>query len=154
VLNENRLSGKGFGLGDRTFDSRGNSYVYCKSSAALTQYDVVHISSAYLATPLTRALAATSGFFGVAPIAWPSASNFGFIQVGGIGNVRVEASAAKDVPLYTTSVAGSLDDATSSANDFQLMGILLTTNNGASASNTLAIINAIIPRLPRGTGST
>jgi hypothetical protein len=154
------MNGKGFGLGDRTWDQVGNTWVFVYANEDLAQYDAVYIPSTYRAVKLTGNVATVAGnannagFIGFAQVAFTS-GEYGFVMTSGVGNVRIAGSCTANIMLYTTDTAGVLDDATASSSHFQLQGVLLTTTNqGSSVSNQTAVFNGPIQvRLPRATGS-
>ena len=128
--------GKGFSLGDRNIDHSGNEWVYVQAAAAITAFDTVHVSPAYAANALTTALAPTSGYIGFAQFAFTT-SEKGWVMARGKPTIRVAGAAAKDVPLYTTSTAGVLDDAATTA-EHQILSVVLLTANGSTASSGVA----------------
>jgi hypothetical protein len=138
--------GRSFGLGDRYTDNLGNEYVFVLAGGAITQYDTVHVNSAYSANAITAALAITPGFVGFAQVAFASA-DYGWVMTRGKPTVRVAASCAKDVALYTTDTAGVLDDATASASHHQIMGTLITTTQ-STASTVVAVASFPMVRRP------
>lgn len=115
-------------------------YIYAGSNIA--QYDCVHIATSGTALPITAALAITAGMIGFAQTALTS-GYYGWVQRSGANmRLNVLANCNSSVPLYTTDTAGSLDDATGSASQFQVMGVLITATNSGSASNVPAVAAA------------
>jgi hypothetical protein len=134
------VSGKGFGLGDRYVSNDGTEWAFVQASAAIAQYDVVTLTSAYAAAPLGTANDARGNLVGVAPVAFAS-TDYGWVQVKGpVANMNVLASAAANVRLNTTGTAGSLDD-DGTATTMQVQGIYLTTARGGTNGPAPGILN-------------
>lgn len=123
--------GNQIALGQRVIASDGSAWVYVHAGAAITQYSWVAIDENWEAVMGTKALADAGYQVGFAQVAF-SDNDFGWVCVHGPGsiNVRVLASCAADVQLYTTSTAGALDD--TSASQTLLRGVVLV----AAATNT------------------
>lgn len=136
---EATTEGKGFGLGDRHTDHAGNEYVYVEAGAAITIYDTVHVSGAYVANSLTPALALTAGFIGHAQVAFTTGER-GWVMTRGKPVIRVALDADSGVPLYTTDTAGVLDDATASSSQRLVLGVqIIATASGTAASAVTAV---------------
>lgn len=129
--------GKAFAVGDRFQDSSGNDWLFVRAGAAITAYDCVHVNASYDANPITDALAKIAGFIGFAQVAYTASNQYGWVMISGLPTVRLAASCADDVPLYTTNTAGVLDDATASASACQIMGII--ANSSASGGGVTAV---------------
>lgn len=111
----------------------GGQAMYVKAStSALSTYAAVSISQNGIATMLTTTNAATSPRVGFAQTSIAT-SNYGWVQLGGQINVNLAAQCASSVPLFTTSTAGVLDDATVTAG--YVMGLISQT----SISNATAV---------------
>lgn len=132
-------NGRAFGLGDRYVANDGKEYVYVQASAAVAQYDVVTITTAYAAASLSTSNDGRGNLVGVAPVAFAS-SEFGWVQVKGPATIAVLASAAANVRLNTTATAGSLDD-DGTTGAMAVDGLVLTTANGGSAGSAAGILN-------------
>lgn len=102
--------GNAFALGERQTAKDGQEYMYVHASAAIAQFDWIGVSEDFEAAPLTDAMASDGFFVGTAQVAL-SDNDFGWIAVLG-SNIqgKLAVSCAKDVALYTTAVAGVLDD--------------------------------------------
>jgi hypothetical protein len=117
----------------------GGQAVYVKASSAITAGDVLLISGAGAAVPITTALtdAGTTTahqYIGVAHVTIASAS-YGWACLKGIptAGINVAASCVRGSPLYTTSTAGQLDDTSSSSH--LIAGIEITaTATGAAVT--------------------
>lgn len=120
-----------------TVEGNGNSrWVYVQAQAAITQYDTVRVDSSHNARSITAALASTAGTVAFAQVAFTT-SDFGWVMLSGKPVLRLAASCADDVPLYTTDTAGVLDDATASLSHHQVMGVL--ADGSASAGGVTAL---------------
>lgn len=130
-----------FRLGQNVLGSDGSRWVYVQAGSAITQYDCVAIDEDYQAVPMTKALADAGHQPGFAQVAF-SDNDFGWVAVSlpGNGSVRVAASCAADVQLYTTSTAGVLDD--TSASQTIIRGVVIVaagTSGGVSAREVMAV---------------
>ena len=132
--------GKGFSVGTRATDYNGKEYVFVQCNSAVAAYDMVHIpSDTFVAAGLTTALSAASEGLGIAQYALAS-GDYGWIQIYGACKLKTLGSCAKSVKLYSTTTAGSLDDAT--ASNYEIFGVqLLSTNPSATASAMSAFIS-------------
>jgi hypothetical protein len=132
--------GKGFAVGDRHTDHAGNEWMYVRS-AAITAYDCVHIDSSFDANPITDTLAKQAGRVGFAQFAFSASGQYGFVMINGKPTVRLAASTADDVPLFTSSTAGVLDDTTGSASQALISGVRAdgsASGGGVSAVTCIA----------------
>lgn len=101
-------------LGTCVMGVDGTEFIYVLAGAAVTQYDAVGVDEDFSATALTKAAADDGHQIGFAQVAFAS-GDYGWVAKKGANiSVRLAASCAADVPLYTTSTAGVLDDAASS----------------------------------------
>lgn len=133
--------GRGFTVGTRVTDgSTGKEYVFVQANSAVAAYDFVHIpSDTFVIAGLTTALSAASDALGVANCAFAS-GDYGWVQVYGATKIKTLGSCAKAVKLYSTTTAGSLDDAT--ASNYEIFGAtILSTNPSATASAMSAFIS-------------
>lgn len=135
--------GEAFAVGTHVLGSDETEFVYIECTGAIAQFDCVAIDEDHNALPITNALAAAGHGIGFAQIAI-ALGEFGWVATRGSNiSVTVAASAAKDVQIYTTATAGSLDDtATSTAT--LLRGVVLATTNG-TASTTSVEVRAVFP---------
>lgn len=140
--------GKAFAVGDRYADSIGQEWLFVRSGSAITAYDCVHVNASYDANPITDTLALTAGFVGFAQVAYTASNQYGWVMVSGQPTIRLAASCADDVPLYTTNTAGVLDDATASASGSQIMSVI--ANGSASGGGVTAVAcTSIMPTVRR-----
>lgn len=109
---EATTANKAFAIGQQECGSNGADYVYTRAAAAVVASDVVSILVDGTVTPLTTVNASVGSAIGFAQTAIASGS-FGWVALRGPNlQVNVLANCAPEVMLFTTSTAGSLDDAT------------------------------------------
>lgn len=127
-----------FRLGQTVLGSDGSRWVYVQAGEAITQYMAVAIDEDYQAVKLTKTLADAGHQVGFAQVGFAD-NDFGWVCVHGPGNitVRVLASCAADVQLYTSGTAGVLDDTSASQN--LIRGVVLVVAASATVSNREAI---------------
>lgn len=126
-------STKLFELGQRAKGTDGSEWIYVLANSALSQYRVCVYGVSAKANPITAAIGLAGRLVCVPQIAI-AAGEYGWALLkGGSKNykVKVLASCAPNVRLYTTSTAGSLDD--TSASQTAVYGIVLSQTAGASA---------------------
>lgn len=112
--------------------SDGGQAMYVKAStSALSTYGACSISKTGIAILLTTTNAATTSRVGFAQTSIAT-SAFGWVQLGGKVLVNGLAQCAPAVPLFTTSTAGNLDDATVTAGYIPGM-VAATTISNATA---------------------
>lgn len=128
-------------------DNMGGLWVYVKAASAVTIYDFCTISDALIpliasATTTTFGTPVAPANVGIAQVAFASA-DYGWIwrgPGGGVGRgikVNAAASCVLDVVLYTTAVAGVVDDA--NVDECAIAGLKLTaTITGAAATECIA----------------
>jgi hypothetical protein len=129
TLNAN---GAKFALGARAMGN-DSEWIYVKAGATpITQFDAVRITDAFVAAPITSALAqAGSGYVGFAQVAFAT-SDFGWVMLTGKPRVRLTTSVNPvPVPLFTTDTAGVLGITTASLSGAQILG--LYNANGATS---------------------
>ena len=122
----------GFAVGTVTNLSDGGQAMYVKALSEISTYACVLIDASGTARMSTTALAVTLKRVGFAQCSIASAW-YGWVQLGGAPMVNLAANAAPNVPLYTTSTVGVLDDATVSA------GMVA----GVTAQNTISNATAV-----------
>lgn len=111
----------------------GGQAMYVKSStSALSTYAAVSIGQNGVATMLTTTNGGASPRVGFAQTSIAT-SAYGWVQLGGQVQVNVAAQCSSSVPLFTTSTAGVLDDATVTAG--YVMGLV----SQQSISNATAV---------------
>lgn len=132
-------------LGTRKTATDGQEYIYIQASGAITQYDCVGIDENYQCAAITKTIVDDGWMIGFAQVAFDD-NDYGWVAIKGSNmSVRVRASCAADVALYTTASAGVLDD--TSASQTKIEGIVLV------AAGTSAAVSAreLIATFPRST---
>ena len=114
----------------------GGQAIYVQAASAVAQYDAVAVLGNNTVVPLTTTNSASSKVIGFAQAAI-SADYFGWVQLGGKPVVKLAASCAPSVPLYTTATAGTLDDAIVTGGLVEGL-VALTTASGATALTCVA----------------
>lgn len=122
-----------FAVGTIVNLSDGGQAMYVKAStSALSTYGAVSIGQNGIAMLLTTTNGGQTPRVGFAQTSIAT-SNYGWVQLGGQVLVNIAAQAASSVPLFTTSTAGVLDDATVTAG--YVMGLV----SQQSVSNATAV---------------
>jgi len=135
-----------FPLGTLVNLSDGGQAMYVKAStSALSTFGACLIGANGIAMLLTttNAAAAPGGAgvrVGFAQVSIAT-SNYGWVQTGGSPMVELATSCAQSVPLFTTSTAGVLDDATITAG--YLAGCFLQTTISTATAGTLVAIPCV-----------
>ncbi len=130
---------------DSTNGPRGFVYVQAATSTALTVGQVVGISAAGVATPLTTTNSAPGQSVGrrvgvvVTAVSSSASAQYVWVQVWGAGTVLTAAAAAIYTQLNTTATAGAVDDDATASSEV-VDGLSLTTAAG-SATTTAAFLN-------------
>ena len=133
-------------LGERVLTSDGGEYMYVQANGAITQYDAVGIDEDFQAAALTKAIADDGWTIGFAQVAF-SDNDFGWIAVRGAGGnikCRLRNGCLPDVTLYTSAVAGMLDD--TSASQTNIDGVVAVSTAGSSGAAV-----EVIATFPRST---
>jgi hypothetical protein len=130
-------------LGQRYVDpATGNEYIYVQDSgSANAQYMACSINSAFKTTLLTTTLANAGYPIGVPQIA-VTASYYFWCLIKGTGTVHTASACASEAQLYTTSVAGRIDDARAGTLA-PINGIILTATaaTAAASANTAGLLD-------------
>lgn len=127
-----------YAVGTRAEGNNGSEWMYVgPATAVVNQYDVVWINQSFVAAQITNNLVKTAGFVGFAQVAFAT-SDYGWVMLSGKPTINTIASTVKEVPLYTCSTAGFLDDATASASAVQVFGVILVTTTAATAGTAIA----------------
>ena len=134
--------------GTRVNTTNNGVYVFARAESDISAYDAVIMSTfadsasptpVLRAVPITTTNAAALGYnmVGFAQNAITS-SYYGWIGFNGVLKVNLLIACQPKVPLYTTSTAGKLDDATVSSGYIQ--GIVANTS-ATSASAPYCVVN-------------
>lgn len=129
-----------FTLGKRVTATDGSVWVYVQAGAAITSAYCVAIDENFQAVHVTTALAAAGHSIGFAQNAFAD-NDFGWVCVHAPGNIniRLAASCAADVQLYTTSTAGVLDDTSASVTLIRGVVAVVAASNTASTREGIAV---------------
>lgn len=118
-----------------------DEYIFCKGVASTAEGSAVVIDESYATALLTTSLGAVPNRIGFAKAALV-ASKYGWYQIRGTSvPMKLAASCAKDVALYTSGTAGVLDDDSSSQN--KVLGVV---NDTAVTSAATSAGRAIYPK--------
>lgn len=138
------------GLLDVAKGSSGTEWVYVQANGAIDAYDAVMIDEDGQAAALTNTTAAADdgGRIGVVQCAFAD-NEFGWAAIAGSDiSVNVLASVSADIDLWTSSTAGTLNDASASAGNMKILGAVVVTAN-VSAGTVECVLQ--YPRLVIGT---
>ncbi len=125
-------------VGVRSRGNNGSEWMYVgPATAVVNQYDVVWVNQNFGLAQITHNLAKTGGFVGFAQVAFAT-SDYGWVMLSGKPTINTIASTVKEVPLYTCTTSGFLDDATSSTSAVGIQGVVLVTTTTATAGVALA----------------
>lgn len=142
TLTELQQSGKGFSVGDRFTAFDGKEYVFVQAGVGGITGEgyVAIIDEAYSAVMADTTTSATArgDMVGVA-LAAVAASSYGWLQVKGPCNLRVNVASA-NVRLNTTGTAGQLDD-DGTAGSEEITGCVLTTARAATPGLAPGMLN-------------
>lgn len=150
------IPGLPFRPGTRLMGTDGSTWIFGTAGGAIADNDVcwVNVVSATglvatSVTTITAANALTAGMVAFNQNGTLASGDSTWFMLSGAPTINVLGSCAKDVPLYTTDTAGSLDDATASASHVQVMGVILsTTISSTTASSNVAVANSPSIRRP------
>jgi hypothetical protein len=125
-------------LGETCKGDNGTEWVYVQANGAITQYDYVCMDEDFQAVAGTKALVDAGHEIGFAQVAFAN-DEYGWIaRRGKTCSVRVAASCAPDVALYTTGTAGVLDDASTSQS--QIRGVVIISTAGTATAQAVECI--------------
>lgn len=116
-----------FALGTEALGNDGTKWIYVQADGAITKYDYVCITEAFQAVAGTKALLDVGHKVAFAQVAFAD-NEYGWVAIAGTNSnfkVRVAASCAADVPLYSSATAGVLDD--SSTSQTKVDGVVAVT---------------------------
>ena len=129
-----------FALGTRVTATDGSNWMYVQAGAAITQYSWLSIDENFQAVMGTKTLADAGHGVGFAQVAFAD-NDLGWVAVNAPGNinVRVLASCAADVQLYTSSTAGVMDDTSGSQTLIRGVVLVVAATNTASTRECIAV---------------
>ncbi len=130
-----------FTLGQQHTGTDSTVWVYVQASGAITQYDTVAIDENFQAAALTDTLAGSGHSIGFAQVAFTD-NDYGWVATEGTNiQCRVAASCVQDTKLYSFTIAGVLDDA-SSAGAVGIHGVVAVASVSTATTNTEIIARA------------
>lgn len=137
-------------LGTTVRGTDGTVYVLCQAAEAISTTTkepyALGIDEAFQASKLTKTLAIAGYRIGFAPEVAVADNDFFWARTAGVFDIRVAASCAADITLFTTAVAGRLDD-TSGGSHVAVYGVVITTAASASSSASNTVREAIVTNL-------
>jgi DNA-binding LacI/PurR family transcriptional regulator len=102
-----------FEVGAKVLGSDGTEWVYVQASGAITAYDYVCMDENYQAAAGTKALIDAGHAIAFAQVAFAD-NDYGWVALKGSNiSVRVKTACQPDTTLYTSGVAGIMDDTAS-----------------------------------------
>lgn len=139
-----------FTLGTKVRGTDGVEYVFCQAGAAISTTTkepyCLAIDESFQAVKVTKALAIAGHRIAFAPEVAIADNDFFWAKLSGTFNIRVAASCAADITLWTTATAGRLDD-TSGASHVAVYGVVIVTAASASTSAGNTVREAIVTNL-------
>ena len=141
-------AGAKYTLGQRVMGKNNSEYIYVQAGAAISTTTAepfcLAVDENFQAVKITKALASVGHIVAFAPRQIIADNAFFWAVTKGTNiPIRVAASCAADVNLWTTATAGRLDD-TSGGSHVAVLGVKLVTAASASTSATNTVRNAII----------
>lgn len=141
-------AGAKYTLGTRVAGNNNSEYIYVQAGAAISTTTsepfALAVDENFQAVKITKALASAGHIVAVAPRQIIADNAFFWACTRGTNiPLRVAASCAADVNLWTTATAGRLDD-TSGGSHVAVLGVKLVLAASASTSAGNTIRNAII----------
>ncbi|UGQ44969.1 hypothetical protein [Massilia endophytica] len=132
-------------IGFNTSSDGAKGYMYVQANGAITgdgyvcDIDVSSFDAAMSTTTTTAPGTGQGKPVGIARVAFAD-NDYGWVQIYGVGVVRVAASCAAYTALNSTATAGQIDDdATAGAEVIE--GVILDAANGGSAGTVAGFIN-------------
>lgn len=130
-----------FTLGERHIGSDATVWVYVQAGSAITQYDCVTIDENFQAVPMTDTTAGAGHMVGFAQVAFAD-NEFGWVAIEGTNiKGRFAASCVADSNLWSNTVSGVLDDA-STAGAIEIHGVTLVTSISSATASAEIIARA------------
>lgn len=132
-----------FAVGTRVSANNGQIWLYISASSAIAANDCVAVSNAFAGAPITKALA-DLGYQPANAIYAIGSGEYGFVAIHGAGlTQKVLGSCAHSVSLYTSPVAGALDDNATTAQT-RVWGAVGITSAGTTGTTNITA-NLIFP---------
>lgn len=149
-------AGAKYTLGQRVMGTDNGEWLYVQAGEAISTTTsepyALAVDENFQAKKITKALATAGHMVAFAPPVIIADNSFFWAQTKGSNfNIRVAASCAADVNLWTTATAGRLDD-TSGGSHVVVLGVKLVVAASAStsAANTVReaiVTNTLVPQL-------
>ena len=134
-------------IGTQTEISKNGVVLYCTAASAITQYDAVLVSTAFSATSLTNAVAATASIGGIVGVATQTLTTgqYGWIQTGGITTINITAPATAYAQLHSNAATGTLSVLATGAS-YKINGVVITTTvaTGTTTGNAILASPALV----------
>ncbi len=138
VVSADAIAKWGIVLGQEVRTEDAGLYMAVKATSAITVGQAVGIDENFAAAPLTKAMTDDGWFVGFAQTA-KTKDYYGWMAMKGSNILCNLANAcAKDVALYTTSTAGTLDDETSGQT--KIDGVVAVVTVSASGKGPYEVI--------------
>jgi hypothetical protein len=133
--------GPPFTVGTVVSGQGGSEFIFVKASAAIAAGDVCQITTlTSLAAGITTANGLLGNRVGVAQVAIASGS-YGWLQLGGAcQNINVIGATVPNVLLYSTTTAGTIDDASTTGNK-TIAGIVITATSPTATGAVAGTLN-------------
>ncbi len=138
-----------FAAGTVGFGTSGTEWNYVQANGAVGVNDFVAMDENFQAAPLTNTTGATSQKIGCAQVAFAD-NEWGWVATRGSdisGNMLV--SVLPDAQLWTSASAGHLEDASVSAGNLEVDGVVAVTTASGSAKAVEVIMT--YPTIDEGT---
>lgn len=143
--------GAPFNLGTIVAGPSGDEFMLVQAGAALTTVTgnplAICIDENFQAQLLTKALVLAGHKVGWCPQIVIADNAFFWARIRGVFDIRVGASCAADITLYTTATAGRLDDTSGGAtanSQVPVAGVVIVTAASASTSIGNTVRQAIV----------
>lgn len=133
--------GPPFTVGTTVKGTGESEFIFVKASAAIAVGDVCQITTTTAAaTGITTANGLLGNLIGVAQVAIASGS-YGWLQrAGACSNINVIGATVPNVLLFTTTTAGTIDDASTTGNK-TITGIVITATSPAATGAVAGTLN-------------
>ena len=127
-----------FAVGTIVNGNNGSVWQYVYAGSGIAQYNAVLVNGSGTAFPSTTALAVSTKTVGFAQVAITS-GYYGWVARAGFGlTAMLAASCAAGAQLYTTSTAGTLDDAVVTAGALPGVICVVAASAGGVTNTTIS----------------
>lgn len=130
-----------FKLGARARGADNTEWVYVQADGAIRQYDVVGVDEDYQASSVTAAIGAAGWLPGFAQVAFAD-NEYGWVATRGsnIYAKGINVSADAQVVVGSSGVSAGVLSVSGGTGSTPLMGVVLVTAAGSTASHNCEII--------------